>query len=566
MQQKIQQFVFLSERILSEAGELRLRKSWNELHSVSVELSPHMIQLSQNLDPKYALLFLLSCDNESTQKSGCFSMLFRKILVNIPSLEMINLLSAISRVELNNYLLPFLYEKGNIGSVAAYVAAVLGLKVTFDAFEFFLNSRDWSQADLANLSLLALANEKSSLLCSLNEAYNNSHKDVFVRFLNVLNTPSISEAVIPEIEIQEPAIEVTSQTSGSHNSYVNQQTNSNQVPKNQFFKLAAAKKSSQIAASQRASVGLAPSAENIEEEKKRETSKPVPPTSSQGSGNAMGGKTLLQDNSKNAVNKSVKTISGKTGENIAVKPQSSLENFISNIKVLFSSSNDFNGDFSKKPFIVIAVFILVVIMLVFLIRSISAEVNDGNVVVKAPPKEAKIPEYYVDAVTNRRLTPQYIQADVDYRMGELYMARNLYNEAIQFFSDAVKIEPKHHMAKMRWGFAELVQRNYLVSKKLFKEIYSFEPKLQNLNLYMARIYAVDEDVSNAKKHYLNEYKYHNQLDVAMEYANYLAQVGEENTAMDWIANLQEKYPGKMLILNASSKSSKQNSKVKKSKR
>ena len=42
MQQKIQQFVFLSERLLAEVGELRARKTWNELSSVSLQLAPYM--------------------------------------------------------------------------------------------------------------------------------------------------------------------------------------------------------------------------------------------------------------------------------------------------------------------------------------------------------------------------------------------------------------------------------------------------------------------------------------------------------------------------------------------
>ena len=104
MQQKLQQFVFLSERILSETGELRLRRTWNELSSVSVQLAPYMVQLSQNFDPKYALLFLLSCGNEGTQKNGCFSMLFRKILSRIPNKDLFSVLSSINRVELNSYL------------------------------------------------------------------------------------------------------------------------------------------------------------------------------------------------------------------------------------------------------------------------------------------------------------------------------------------------------------------------------------------------------------------------------------------------------------------------------
>ena len=199
MQQKLQQFVFLSERILSEAGELRVRKTWNELCSVSTQLAPYMVQLAQNFDPKYALLFLLSCGNDGTQKNGCFSMLFRKILSNIPNKDLFSVLSSVNRVELNSYLLPFLYEKGDIGSVAAYIAAKLDLKVNIDSFEFFLTSREWSQEDLVNLSFLVLSDDRDSLIMNLDSLYNTNKKEVFAQFLNVLNAPNVTEPVIPDI-------------------------------------------------------------------------------------------------------------------------------------------------------------------------------------------------------------------------------------------------------------------------------------------------------------------------------------------------------------------------------
>ena len=54
MQKKIEQFIFLSERILLEPGELRLRPTWSSLQNVSNELSSYIKQLSFNFETKYA--------------------------------------------------------------------------------------------------------------------------------------------------------------------------------------------------------------------------------------------------------------------------------------------------------------------------------------------------------------------------------------------------------------------------------------------------------------------------------------------------------------------------------
>ena len=603
MQQKIQQFVFLSERILSEAGELRARKTWNELHTVSVQLAPYMKQLSQNFDPKYALLFLLSCDNESTQKNGCFSMLFRKILRNIPNKAMFNVLSAVSRVELNNYLLPFLYEQGDIGSIAAYTAATLGLKVKYDAFEFFLTSREWSQEDLINLSFLALSDEMDSLILNIDEAYRTKNKDIFKEFLNVLNSSNVKEPIVPDIKVSEQA--VPDKPVAKVAKPVNKPQAQTQNTDNRVFKLTGVKPRSDL--QKQSDIFKQPSADNPVEQtpkpcqqkqgskivsilsrtnKQFEVQKNQPPQPEQqpvsvqnkvqekpkvinteindstsevsanepakddSKGNKLKG---VVDKSKQLFNSLVEKASDAriTFDTDDLKDGSFFKNIFSGIKEKLAgndSDKDNANSILRKPWVAIVAIVIVLIILICVMAS--GDITPTDVVVKAPPKEGKIPDFWVDAVTNTKLTPQYIAADVDYRMGELYLARNVYSEAIKFFSDACAKEPKHYIAKMRWGYAELVQGNYFASKKLFKEVYSADSKIQNLNLYLARNYALENDTKNAIKHYKEEYKNHNELNSAMELANYLAYIGKQNDAMDMIASLQEKYPGKMLILKS----------------
>ena len=596
MQQKLQQFVFLSERILSETGELRLRRTWNELSSVSVQLAPYMAQLAQNFDPKYALLYLLSCGNEGTQKDGCFSMLFRKILSKIPNKDLFSVLSSINRVELNSYLLPFLYEKGDIGSVAAYTSAKLGLKVNHDSFEFFLTSREWSQEDLVNLSFLVLAEQRDILIANLENIYNTNKKEVFAQFLNILKTSNIAEPVLPE-NLAPQAIS----TAKTQTRPVVITPKPNAQPAKQDFKFKLTNSSSKSSNPQ---PGLPPNVNsNVPPQagvvKPNQINRPIQPnksvppnkpiqanqtvqgnqiaqtnntasdgsnnnivsseasnTPSNGSGNSFINKTKdLFDKVKETVSNTTLSIPTNAGDN------SLINKIKAKLEELGISSSSTENPLKQPPVIIVCVLILIIVIYLFF-WLFSSGSDAGDKVVMAPPIEGKIPEYWVDAVTNQKITPQYIEADVDYRMGELYLSRNHFDEAIKFFSSALRIEPKHNIAKLRWGYAELLQGNYFVAKKLLKEVLAADSKMQNVNLYLARTSSGEKDFESAISYYRTEYRNHGSLDVGMEYANFLASIGQQDDAMDFLSVLQEKFPEKMLILNVSSMTSQSEKKTK----
>lgn len=576
MQQKIQQFVFLSERILSETGELRLRRTWNELSSVSVQLASYMVQLSQNFDPKYALLFLLSCGNDGTQKNGCFSMLFRKILSRIPNKDLFSVLSSINRVELNSYLLPFLYEKGDIGSVAAYTSAKLGLKVNYDSFEFFLSSREWTQEDLVNLSILVLAEQRDTLIVNLENIYNTNKKEVFAQFLNVLKSSNLTEPVLPEIQAPQP---ISAPTPQPRPAAVPPRTNA-QPPKQEFkFKLTG--NSSNNSNPQpgfppkgntnipvQAGIGKPNQpAKPLQQNKTIQPSSPNPQPVNSSSVNDNNNKVSQEptvDNSQNTGNNFInktKDLFEKVKDTVSnttlTIPSNATDNaFINKIKskmeeLGINSSSSSDNPIKQPPVIIVGVLILIIIIYL-LFWLFSSGDDSGQMTVMAPPMEGKIPEYWVDAVTNQKITPQYIEADVDYRMGELYLSRNHYEEAIKFFSSALRTEPNHNIAKLRWGYAELLQGNYFVAKKLLKEVLAADSKMKNVNLYLARTASGEKDFNNAKNYYRAEYRNFGSLDVGMEYANFMASIGQQDEAMDFLSVLQEKFPEKMLILNASS--------------
>ena len=107
-----------------------------------------------------------------------------------------------------------------------------------------------------------------------------------------------------------------------------------------------------------------------------------------------------------------------------------------------------------------------------------------------------------------------------------------------------------------------MQGNYFVAKKLLKEVLSADSKMKNVNLYLARTSSGEKDYNSAINYYRTEYRNFGSLDVGMEYANFLASIGQQDDAMDFLSVLQEKFPGKMLILNASSMNSQSDKKTK----
>ncbi len=568
MPQKIQQFIILSEKILSETGELRTRRSWNELASVSSQLAPHMVQLSQGFKPKNALLFLLSCGNEGQQKNSLISKVFRKIFSKLPNNETLNILGSISKIDLNGNVLSFLYENGPICSVAAYTAAKLGLKVKSDAFEFFLSAHEWTQDDLINLSFLVYENEKEDLKNKVYNSYKSNPTEANRLFLNILNNASVLQPVVPNgmtIENDETIsnknktvkhpINSKSQVELSNNNYKykltgssssgslfpnnNQPNNKINVPNNTVVP------NQNIVSNQ----NFVPKQQNqqfVQPQKLKQNQQIPQQIVNQPNKEVSTVKTNDNQNQKQSEQQEKGKIINDIKEKISNLDQVSLNLNLSSIDI-----DKYSSFFKKKP-VVISIVATVVFIAVLIV--INTTTNDGdnleNISVVKPPKEVKLPDYWVNAVTNKKLTPQYIQADVDYRMGELYLSRNKYNEAVQFFQMALKTEPNHNICKLRWGYTEYLLGHYSVAEKLLLEVVKSDSMLQCANLYLARNYSKENKLDEAEKHFKKEYANYGVLEVGMEYANFLYKIGKQDEAMDFLASLQEKFPDKMLVLDS----------------
>lgn len=160
----------------------------------------------------------------------------------------------------------------------------------------------------------------------------------------------------------------------------------------------------------------------------------------------------------------------------------------------------------------------------------------------------KTPSQWVDSVTQRPVTAKYLAADRDYRMGELFLTRDRYSEALKLFEDALSIDPEHFQALARAGFCRMQLGDNKKAAEIFKQVLARQPGHEMVNLYLARICIANNDLQAAEKHFKTEFNLNSDLTVGLELANFYARNGKHNEAMELIATLQEQHPGKHLVL------------------
>jgi len=170
------------------------------------------------------------------------------------------------------------------------------------------------------------------------------------------------------------------------------------------------------------------------------------------------------------------------------------------------------------------------------------------IVATSPGTTGRAPNQWVDAVSQRPVTAKYLAADKDFRMGELFLTRDKFAEALKLFEDALAIEPEHLHALVRSGYCRMQLGDNKKAAEIFKRALSVDAGISGVNLYLARIHLAANDNTAAEKHFRAEFKLSADLTSGMELANFLNRAGKQNEAMELIAELQEKHPGKMLVL------------------
>ena len=208
---------------------------------------------------------------------------------------------------------------------------------------------------------------------------------------------------------------------------------------------------------------------------------------------------------------------------------------------------------------VVAIFLLSAVLLL-LAWSVSFVGNAPGMTKTGYSTQKKLPAFWVDALTQEEVTPAFIAADKDYRMGELYLTRDRYLEAISLFQDALAQVPSHHMARLRLGYCRMKSGESDLAKDEFRRILKSEPQFKLANLYLAQIDVREGQYKIAQSHYAAEFKINKDLEVGLEYAGFLQKLGKTSESEEVLEELGKIYPDRTLVLNTSQISDRKDSK------
>lgn len=171
--------------------------------------------------------------------------------------------------------------------------------------------------------------------------------------------------------------------------------------------------------------------------------------------------------------------------------------------------------------------------------------SDSQITAKSA--NPRLPESWTDAATNRPVTQAFLRADKDYRMGELYLTRDMYAEALKMFEDALAVDTTHASALFRAGFCRMMLDDLLGARKRFEQLLKVHHNFKNANLYLARIAVRNNNHELAAHHYELEFANATEPNIGLEYAAFLDSINNTEKAGIVINKLQQQFPQRVLI-------------------
>ncbi len=485
MKTLLEEFTKRAAVLTAEPGILEKRPSWQAVKAGAISLAPFADNAINELIPEHALCFILAIANAGNRRDQLLKELLKRSLAVMPNDAFVKLLSKFSQTELKDNLLPYIYEPGNRGAVACYLAAKLRVTLAPEAFQYFLKSRAWPETDLMNLSILVKPEEAKALCAHLETLIPTitpvSIQDGFTEFRNILFNHLATEPVPPELSV----ISAPGQNSG-------------------------------LTAPASAKLPQKSAAEQVPDHE------PLP----------QGGIAVERAHAK----QSSDTLPG------AKQPQAaSSRPGITSTQISLQALPE---NYQKLLLPVGAVFFLFTAGMLYF----TWYYNDPLVVTTKETRTGKAPQQWVDSVTNRPVTAKFLAADKDFRMGELFLTRDMFQEALKLFEDALALDPDHLQALARTGYCRMKLGDNKKAAEIFQKVLQKQSGIENVNLYLARISIAEKNKEAAEKYFRAEFALGGDLAVGLELANFLARQGNQNEAMELIATLQEKNPGKMLVL------------------
>jgi len=497
MQETKQKFYELADVLLRESGLLANRPTWIKLRQLVHDAPPDFLESDCRSRTFSILLILLRTYEKSAERTKKLAVIIEAACKAAPDEAFINILTHLSPDDLTITLLPHIYCSDSRGSIAVYLAARARLNLDPEAFQYFLTARPWNQTDLINLSFLVRPAEQLKVSTLLEQAAAGEssavNREIFTEFRHILFGQPPQMPLLPDC--------ATAEESSAH-----LQPDLITLP--------------------------SPVAPPVQTQTDPETISEIQPVRHES--------TTSQEPEQ--VERPAHT--GRRQPIPKVPPTKSPESrdastafYPALIKIIETNQTA-----------LLALFLLTTVFL--LSTGISRWlVSDSDVQIKPPTNSDKLPSHWTDSTTREKITERFLAADKDYRMGELYLTRDRYSEALILFEDALAIRPDHTQALYRTGYCRLYIKDYAGARLALEKALSIDPALRHANLLLARVAAAQSDDATAEKHFKRELELAKDPAIAEEYANFLHNAGRLNEAEYLIKTYQALYPDRILVLS-----------------
>lgn len=207
MQNETANFEKITLELLSEEGPANCRKSWVRARKLAKQLNSARDYIGKLPPETLAVLSLVKTEDFSSDRADNLQKIFAAHLGKFPEHNFVEALRLFPFKDLQKTLLPFIYDSGNVGKIACYLAAKLKVFADPDAYPFFLKVKKWNNSELMNLAHLVRTNEVFAVLdkleaqCSV--ANSGVTREAFDEFRYILVNRDNHQPVFPDLVIEQ---------------------------------------------------------------------------------------------------------------------------------------------------------------------------------------------------------------------------------------------------------------------------------------------------------------------------------------------------------------------------
>lgn len=492
MQETRQIFYQLADELFCEAGLLANRPSWIKIRQLVQNLPPDFLQNECRAETYMLLLVLLRTPEKSEARLAQLGDVFGAVISKSPSEDFIQLLTQLSPDDLVKSLLPHIYCQDSRGSVAVYIAARAKMHLIPESFQYFLCARTWEQTDLINLAFLVRPSERLAVSTILDQASSQESSyinlETFTEFRHILLEQQPEQPLLPDI--MPVSVPLPMQDQGIT-------LNSSESQESQHYRPQDELRPDTQSSAQEFAVRNVKEADHL-------------PASS------------------SFARKTIPT--AKSNDN-------KLSQTLPTIKQHINANQN-------------ALFVLFGLTTLFALAAVFSNwlMSEDEQTLNRPINAGKLPPHWTDSATKEKITERYLAADKDYRMGELYLTRDQFSEALILFEDALAIRPEHSQTLYRAAYCRYHLQDYAGARIILRRVIKLDASFPQANLLLARTAAAESDNNTAEVFFKHELELEKNPAVAEEYANFLQNIGKKTEAEYLINQYQALYPDRLLIL------------------